>query len=240
VWPDTTISLFTFKNDWRFEMKSFTVILFLMALSLVCLAGATQADTSNLITNGDFGTGSINPWAQQGATVGDGDGNATPPSCLMAGGSDPNAVGYISQHERLSGATSDYIPQLGDVLTLDFDSANVAYDVNAPASMLATLMYRPATGWDVSLNFEFDMPGVAAPVWQHNHLVYTVGADSPLLTAGITNTSLSIENLVGSAATRVDNISLTVTPAATPEPGAFVLLAMGLSGLLAYAWRRRK
>jgi len=53
---------FTFNNDWRIEMKSFTVVLFVMALSLVGLTGMAQADTIAL-TNGDFGTGDLTGWA---------------------------------------------------------------------------------------------------------------------------------------------------------------------------------
>jgi hypothetical protein len=44
----------------------------------------------------------------------------------------------------------------------------------------------------------------------------------------------------GGVGTVVDNIRMTATSAAVPEPSTFVLLASGLVGLLAYAWRKRK
>jgi MYXO-CTERM domain-containing protein len=38
----------------------------------------------------------------------------------------------------------------------------------------------------------------------------------------------------------LDSVTLTRTYSAVPEPSAIVLAAMGLVGLLGYAWRRRK
>jgi hypothetical protein len=52
--------------------------------------------------------------------------------------------------------------------------------------------------------------------------------------------SLAIFIDLGGAGTVVDNVRVTATPTATPEPSTLVLLASGLIGLLAYAWRKRK
>jgi hypothetical protein len=220
----------------NFHLPSFTLVLSVLALLLVCLTGMAQADiVTSFLTNGDFSTGVITPWANQGATVNDGDGNANPPSCLLAGGSDPNAVGYISQPAKVNGA--NYTPVVGDVFTIDFDSANVGYDVNATAHLLPTLMYNDGS-WHTELTFPVDMLGAATPVWEHHTFTYTVTDGSPMLSA--IREAFSLENVAveGGAPSRVDNISFTLTQ--VPEPGTVMLLTTGLLGLLAYAWRKRK
>jgi hypothetical protein len=51
---------------------------------------------------------------------------------------------------------------------------------------------------------------------------------------------LYIVSTTAPAMTFVDNVHLTGTLAATPEPGTIVLVTTGLIGLLCYAWRKQK
>lgn len=80
----------------------------------------------------------------------------------------------------------------------------------------------------------------AAPVggWVERVMNYTVA------TAGAgTDLYLRLFNAGGAAYAQVavDDVSGTYTAATTtPEPSAMVLLTVGLTGLLAYAWRSRK
>jgi hypothetical protein len=78
-------------------------------------------------------------------------------------------------------------------------------------------------------------------------LSYTLSADDVNTILGdpddngvFVGDSLAIFIDLGGAGTVVDNVRVTATPTATPEPSTLVLLASGLIGLLAYAWRKRK
>jgi hypothetical protein len=229
--------VFTFTNDWRIEMKSFTMILFVMALSLVCLTGTTRADTANLITNGDFATGDWTGWTTHMAAgvTGDSTDNApNPPNCWLPGAN----TSWISQHIFDTG-TTDHVIAPGETYTLSFDSANINWDESISANISGLLVYKQ-TSWAVLSSWTVDMPGVAIPDWQHHSFSFTAEAGAAYI-GGIL--AMEIDGDTGTLAgthVGVDNISLTLTPAATPEPGAFVLAGIGLLGLLAYAWRKRR
>jgi len=117
---------------------------------------------------------------------------------------------------------------------MSFDSANTGNLTTATANLTAELLYDNGINWSQFASLPVTMPGVLVPVWGNHNLTFTALAGQPY-----DETTLAIR-ITGAPSTwiGVDNVSLTFTPA--PEPSALVLLAMGLFGLLAYAWRKRK
>jgi hypothetical protein len=71
----------------------------------------------------------------------------------------------------------------------------------------------------------------------------TVGSNTALGLAFADNSISKIQNVIlggdGSTKAAFDDIQMT-TSGAVPEPGMFTMLATGLLGLLAYAWRKRR
>jgi hypothetical protein len=78
---------------------------------------------------------------------------------------------------------------------------------------------------------------LTAGVFVDKTISYTVGSNDAAIGQNI-RVLIGMDNTTGTASEcfEVDNVRLT----ATPEPGTLVLMATGLFGLLAYAWRKRK
>jgi hypothetical protein len=71
-------------------------------------------------------------------------------------------------------------------------------------------------------------------VWQPWTYTYTTGSTPPSGNLEI------VLGVTGSGDVWVDNVALNVTTQSIPEPSTLALLAAGLAGLLAYAWRKRR
>jgi PEP-CTERM motif len=71
-------------------------------------------------------------------------------------------------------------------------------------------------------------------------LVFTSPSGQQTLAAWTTRSSPYDVTVPIWGALHLTSTPFYVNPSTVPEPGAFVLLATGLAGLLAYAWRRRR
>jgi hypothetical protein len=222
--------VFTFKNDWRIEMKTFTVVLFAMALSLVCLAGMAQAD---LITHGNFDYATdLDYWSQGGYKAGfnTGDNPPNPPSIYLRSGG--------SSIRGRAGDAIGYTIAAGDVLDLSFLAANLAGDVIVSSDIQAELLFDNGTTWQQwATTGVISLPPAVNADWQSLHYTFTAEAGQPYIGTAL---AIRLENSATSNYTGLDTISLSVTSLPTPEPGTLVLLGGGILSLLAYAWRKRK
>jgi hypothetical protein len=229
VWPNEMCSVFTFKNDWRIEMRSLTAVLFAMVLSLVCLAATTRADSTNLIANGTFDGGSLASWEVTGA----------------GGTVDPVLGGICYMH----GNSTDQIVQwdntpieAGMTYTLSFQAQGVSGDPAKPANLFAELRWFDGEHTAVLANSgTIPLPATADPagIWVPVTLQFDTVAGQPYVPGSVDGMSVWIRSLPGDYFA-VDNVSFTATATLTPEPGALVILGVGLLSLLAYAWRKRK
>jgi hypothetical protein len=202
-------------------MKTFGCV---MAIVLVCLAGATQADvmTGSLLTNGDFTSGSISPW--QGAGV-------------AAATSSPDG------HDmEILGANEAYYDMTSVTLSpgQQYDISYMAASPNASATGPLTVRV-----WGNDGHTSFPVADEQATVallnsgWATYTYTWTVPA-SGLASGGFPEITFD-----GAGATTaiyaVDKVAFGLHGTlGVPEPGTLVLVATGLFGLLAYAWRKQK
>jgi hypothetical protein len=228
VWPDRIFLMFTFKNDWRIEMKSFTVVLFVLALSFVSLTGATRAD---LVTNGDFETGALTPWVTDNT-----DSGITPYGT-------PHGYVVAMRNSSWNGTPDLYqaLPvtmSVGDVFTVSYQAKNDD-SLSSTINLWGGLRYVTTGGGTVIMSPDSgNALNTLAHDWTTYNYTYTALAGQECLAQ-----PLRFEFMMGAGTDSgkwavMDNVSVTYTPA--PEPGALALLVTGLLGLLAYAWRKRR
>jgi hypothetical protein len=223
VWPDKMgfLFVFTFKNDWRIEMKSFTVILFVMALSLVCMTGMAQA--ANLVTNGDFATDKSG-WDTNGYFV-----DATDPTAYIP---DPGAL-WLSADKHCRQVTGQTIAA-NEVYTLSFDAANTNEVEGSDPNVVHAWLYSSGDSAVLADSGSISLPGTATEVWNTYSFQFTTLAGQAYV-----GQTIGVEfATAGYGYCGVDNFSLTVMT--VPEPAAIVLVVTGVIGLLCYAWRKRK
>jgi hypothetical protein len=207
-------------------MKSYRVMGFVFVASLVCLVGMVQADTTNLVANGDFSAG-LTGWANYGGAVAvsntDGSPDGTSVSIAGAGWLVSPAVSsalvegqtykvsYLAALLAVNGATNPDDSIL--VCNTDGSQSNVAHE-----SQLVLNEWKP---------YSYQYTATAADI---GHAVHVNFLNSMNYWSGHSATS-------GAPCTfGIDSVSFT----AVPEPSTLVLASMGLFGLLAYAWRKRK
>jgi hypothetical protein len=122
--------------------------------------------------------------------------------------------------ERPMGATADQFSWSAAGPTGNGNSDNMAWGVKGQHEFEITL---DTTGAQWSTSFAVD----GGATYSRSY-TYTVGEGNPVIThIGMGN---------GGGRMLVDNFTLT----GVPEPSTLALLATGLFGLLAYAWRKRR
>jgi hypothetical protein len=190
--------------------------------------GWASADTANLIPNGDFATG-LSGWTGAGGT----------PTWLDSGASTspdgPSAS--ITGAMWLYQPTFNTVPALveGTTYRASFKAALLAPGsdpdnaiLRAEITTAAGAVTRPlmpvldSTWREYSLNFTADAADVAANGYRISFLSGYASQNG---------LSTSADQVFG-----IDSVSL----ASVPEPSTLALLGAGLTGLLAYAWRKRR
>jgi hypothetical protein len=124
----------------------------------------------------------------------------------------------------------------GDIYTLSFDYGSGNTDFGH--TMEAKLIYGAD---NTALSQEFSVAKSTG------HFVFTAGAVSGVAPSNVTG-NIGIAFVFTPSADAVGQFNaleafvgnVTLSHTAVPEPGAIVLFATGLFGLLAYAWRKRK
>ena len=214
-------------------MKSYRMTGIVVAVSLASLIGVVQADTANLVTNGDFTT-DMTGWGVYGGAAdrftGAGaypsaegasawvNGNIAtwlqtkPTASLVAG--QTYEVSFVARVLGAAGETNDVDKTL---------YTHVNDDVNGPIQHLTVLLTDTWTKY----SYQFT-PGTTVAGGG-----YGVGF---LNCAGAVTDHPYGADAVGWAQFGIDNVSLHTIP----EPSTLALSLAGLLGLLAYAWRKRK
>jgi hypothetical protein len=208
-------------------MKTFSVIAVAMVISLVCLAGATQAE---MVTNGDFSADdagwTVNaikyPTAGYGyAMMYDHPGDPTNMDMELSPYSNPTRA--YQQIGTVSANT---------VYTLKFDGRNDG--VGNTSHIRGSLCYEDAGDWNEIVP-DGGM-GSNAVSLTDSWATYTAGVHT-VASPSYVGHSLAVFLSCSTNWGDLDNISVIAT---TPEPSTVTLVAIGLIGLLCYAWRKRK
>lgn len=182
----------------------------ILGVMLAVVSFSAQAAV-NLVTNGNFETGTFAGWAKSGN-----------PSL-----SDVIANTVTSNHTFVwrSGATGSQasISQnlatvAGGLYNLSFDlyssgSSNVSFDAYFNGTKVYSLVNQVLSPWT---HFSFDNLVATGPV-----------------------TELKFSSRNDPSFTRLDNVSVTALAPPVPEPETYAMLAMGL-GLIGFAARRRQ
>lgn len=194
-------------------MNCYRMMGLVLALSLACLVGVAQAESVNMIPNGSFDAG-VDGWTGGGCWW------YQPGSLLIYSGPawliSPTFTTPVVAGETYK-LSFDAWTATSDAPTPGEQSTIVASFSNAIAPLEAQLTNAPQT-----FSYTYTAPVADNGLNQMsflNNLSYQAGhtpAGAPYMFA-------------------LDNVSLT----AVPEPASLVLSAIGMLGLLAYAWRKR-
>lgn len=183
----------------------------LMTGLLLAVASFSAQAAVNLVSNGNFETGSFSGWTKSGN-----------PSL-----SDVIANNVTTNHTFLwrSGATGSQasISQnlttvAGGLYNLSFDlysagTNNVSFDAYFNGTKVYSLVNQALSSWT---HFSFDNLAATGPV-----------------------TELKFSSRNDPSFTRLDNVSVTLLAPPVPEPETYAMLAVGL-GLMGFAARRRQ
>lgn len=204
-------------------MKNYRVMGIVLAMLLVCLAGTVRAE--NLITNGNFDGGIGQGWWGTGSIGWNPTGGPDGGSAYVDGG-----VWFVSPE-----TTSHLVA--GQAYKVSFYAALLTDPVSDPPNPDARVLISNTDGSQGNVDNRFQL---ALNDWQQYNYQFTATAQD-VTTAVHVNFLNSLNQWTshtGASPCRfgIDSVSLT----AVPEPSTIVLLSLGLLGLSAYAWRKRK
>jgi hypothetical protein len=202
-------------------MKTFG---FVLTMVLVCLAGTVQADTVNLLTNGDFSDGITNWWSAYSGT-------------FATDTSSPDAHNAIITGEVEAGQ------DMRSISLIAGQQYNVSYMAASPdgsavngawGSPLWTRLFWNAPSGSPYGELYGSYGGGTVEQLNAGWATYSATFIMP---AGHDGTWLQLcFDTQGWGKIAIDNVS--VRP--VPEPGTVVLLITGIIGLAVYAWQKRK
>jgi hypothetical protein len=197
-------------------MKTFQCV---VAIILVCLAGALQADvvSGNLLTNGAFDT-DLTGWQEVSA------------NCIWydsTGDGGQGGVALLQANSYLYQYNTDHPFAAGETYTVSFQASGIGL-----AGPLVARFYDSTTSTVVGgvTLFGADL-GTGNPV-DFKTYSYQYVVDPSRVGH---NWLVAFDSGGANVYAGVDNVSVT----AIPEPMTVTLLLMGLIGMMAYAWRKR-
>ncbi len=214
-------------------MKSYKAIGIVFVALFVCLATTVQADTINLVTNGDFDT-DLSGWGVYGGSAGRFEGAETYPNSN-------GASAYINGDVGTWLQTKPSAPLV----------AGQTYEVSFFARILGTAGETNDVDKTIYAHVNSDVNGVLVPytalltnTWERHSFQFTptvAEAGDGYGVAFLNNAANAgygedIPGVLNWAQFGIDAVSLT----AVPEPSAVLLAMFGVFGLLAYAWRKRR
>jgi hypothetical protein len=182
----------------------------LVLAAVAVIAGAAQA---NVITNGDFETGDATGWVTTGTYY------------VETGYQSPPEYNYLAVTNSAGSFTQQFSTVTAGL------TYNMSYDLGGGSlgGGVAGLYYDNGTSW-VPLIANAPTTGGSSD-WYHFDLSFTAEDGQPYVGQPIAARMKPVSNWMC-----MDNVVVTITP----EPGAIVMLGIGVIGLLCYAWKKRR
>jgi hypothetical protein len=204
-------------------MKSYRILGIVLAASLACLIGVAQADTTNLVSNGEFDTG-ISDWH-------DWNGKVTPLNAETS--TSPNGASVSFGNNAWFSTNPATALVAGQTYELSLYGTVLSAGAGAN-DVDKTLYAKVALG---STNYVEFTPTLTSD-WKRYSIQFTPTSACSGYELALLNSIANEGNRGGGVAACVFGID-SVSLSAVPEPSAITLMACGVLGLVAYAWRKR-
>ncbi len=216
-----------------------TVAMVVLLLSVASVQADTIAIGANIVDNPGFEINAVGGQPPESWSK-DGDGAGGPTSNWgVYGGGNPDNRGT---NWSTSTTTTSTMYQLHSVeFTTDTRSLVLSLDFAADAGA-HTAGVTVSSGATTLVNFTSNvLTPVSGTTW--THYTYSIPFSPAAATTYDVRVNLNAHSTTSSTALSAaewDNISLSSSTSSVPEPSAISLLVIGLFGLMAYAWRKRK